>query len=261
MNRSRASSMALGVVVCALGLFVLVPVIVPDRPWPTAARDLLAARGFDNTGAGNLVSAIYLGYRAYDTLGETVVLLAALAGAIALTGAAAAKHEETNQTILILRSPADQDAGQQPRRPPHTEIINVVAGKLAPIVLVFGCYVMLYGHVSPGGGFQGGVVLASGIVFIAIGRRSGGIGRIDPSLSVFGSGSLSRMEGISFAAILLLSFPGLGEAVDAALSFASSGTLVMPRVAYIIALNMAIGLKVGSGVALMCVLMLGRKGE
>ena len=192
MNRRRASSIALGAVVCALGLFVLVPVIVPDRPWPTAARDLLAARGFDDTGAGNLVSAIYLGYRAYDTLGETVVLLAALAGAVALTGAAAAKHEETDPTISMTRTPADQDMGRQPRRPPRTEIIDVVAGKLAPIVLVFGCYVMLYGHVSPGGGFQGGVVLASGIVFIAIGKRSGGIGRIDRA---FRSSARDRCPG------------------------------------------------------------------
>jgi len=204
--------------------------------------------GFDDTGAENLVSAIYLGYRAYDTLGETIVLLAALAGAVSL---------------IAVERPGTASTGRQAtaRRPVRTEILNVIAGKLAPIVLLFGAYVMLYGHVSPGGGFQGGVVLASGIMFIALGRRSGGIGRIDPSLAAFGHASLARMEAWAFAAILLLSFPGTGRAIDGIRGFAGSYGLEIPAVSYIIALNVIIGLKVGSGVALMCILMLGGETE
>ena len=44
-------------------------------------------RAVEDTGATNLVSAIYLGYRAYDTLGETVVLLLAVSGIVYLVGA------------------------------------------------------------------------------------------------------------------------------------------------------------------------------
>jgi multicomponent Na+:H+ antiporter subunit B len=43
-------------------------------------------RGVSETGAPNLVSAIYLGWRAYDTLGETIVLLLAVTGALYLLG-------------------------------------------------------------------------------------------------------------------------------------------------------------------------------
>ncbi|MBN2873613.1 MAG: hypothetical protein JXM71_00835 [Spirochaetales bacterium] len=195
-----------------------------------AARDLLAADGLRETGASNLVSAIYLAYRAYDTVGETVVLLAALAGAVAITSA-------------VGGGIAEHSAGNS--RPARTEILDVVAGKLAPVVLLFGTYVMLYGHESPGGGFQGGVVVASGIVFIAMGRRSGGRGRMEPSLRFFGTNALARVEALAFSSILLLSFPGI------------SGALALPPVWSIVALNMAIGLKVGAGVALMSVMMLG----
>jgi multicomponent Na+:H+ antiporter subunit B len=47
-------------------------------------RDYFVERGREETGALNLVTAIYLGYRAYDTLGETIVLLLAVSGVMVL---------------------------------------------------------------------------------------------------------------------------------------------------------------------------------
>lgn len=49
-------------------------------------REYFTARGVQETGSINLVSAIYLGYRAFDTLGETVILFLAVAGVSALRG-------------------------------------------------------------------------------------------------------------------------------------------------------------------------------
>lgn len=46
----------------------------------------------------------------------------------------------------------------------HSEIISRMTGLLYPFILLFGFYIILNGHASPGGGFQGGAVLAS--VFI-----------------------------------------------------------------------------------------------
>ena len=248
MTIRRATGILTGIAVAILAIATLAPIMLSSHPWPVVSRDLLTERGFADTGAENLVSAIYLGYRAYDTLGETIVLLAALAGAVSL--------------IASVRSGDTEEARPAAgRRHTRTEILNVIAGKLAPIVLLFGAYVMLYGHASPGGGFQGGVVLASGIMFIALGRRSGGVGRIDPSLSAFGHASLARMEAWAFAAILILSFPGNGRAMEAIRDFAGSLGLAIPAVSYIIALNVIIGLKVGSGVALMCILMMGGEAE
>ena len=49
-------------------------------------RERFFLRAVEETGAINLVSAIYLGYRAFDTLGETIVLVLSVAGVILLTG-------------------------------------------------------------------------------------------------------------------------------------------------------------------------------
>ncbi len=256
-SRRRAELALVALALAAAGA-VLWPLVVPDRPWPARARDLLAARGQEETGATNLVSAIYLGYRAFDTLGETVVLLAALAGSIALIGAHGASgepgrgHEEPDGGEA-LGSTAGGGPGRLRHR--HTEIMDVIAGKLGPVVLLFGAYVMAFGHSSPGGGFQGGVVLASGVAFIALGRRAGGIGRLEPGLGILTQGSLARIEAAAFAAMVALSFPGTIAALEAVRT--AGGGEAFPAVSSIIAFNVVIGLKVGAGVALMCVMMLG----
>ncbi|TFG79696.1 MAG: hypothetical protein E4H20_11745, partial [Spirochaetales bacterium] len=67
---------------------VLGPLALLDDPWPVTLRDYLESEGTGQTGARNLVSAIYLGFRAYDTLGETIVLLVAVSGAISMVAGA-----------------------------------------------------------------------------------------------------------------------------------------------------------------------------
>ncbi len=69
--------------VLVLGAAILVPLACMPEP-PSALRDFCVERAIEETGAPNLVSAIYLGWRAYDTLGETIVLLLAVTGAVFL---------------------------------------------------------------------------------------------------------------------------------------------------------------------------------
>lgn len=256
-NRStgtrRRAELALVVLGLAAAGAVLWPLVIHERPWPPQARDLLVAQGRAETGAANLVSAIYLGYRAFDTLGETVVLLAALAGSVALVGITTSGGGVVAENGGRAEDGPGAKGGR--RRRQHTEIMDVIAGKLGPIVLLFGAYVMAFGHSSPGGGFQGGVVLASGIAFIALGRRAGGIGRLEPGLGVLTHDSLARIEAAAFTAMVALSFPGTIAAIETART--AGGGEAFPTVASIIAFNVIIGLKVGSGVALMCVMMLG----
>lgn len=69
----------------AISAAIFLPLV--DMPQhPAAIRDYCVERGIPETGAPNLVSAIYLGWRAYDTLGETIVLLLAVTGALFLLG-------------------------------------------------------------------------------------------------------------------------------------------------------------------------------
>ncbi|MDR0623075.1 MAG: hypothetical protein LBG10_01430 [Treponema sp.] len=243
-----------GVCAVLLAAAVLIPLLLPELPWPSRSRDLLVRQGYEDTGASNLVAAVYLGYRAYDTLGELVVLMAALSAAIALiTGAGGEKSAET----AAARPGEGVYAGMGKRRMLHTDIIDVTAGKLSPIALLFGWYLMVYGNRSPGGGFQGGVVLASGVVFIALGRREGGVGRIASHHGALGVFTLGWVETVAFFFIMVLCFSGPLAGVRF-LEDPLSAVSFVPLGAYIIAFNIAIGLKVGSGIALVCLLMMGR---
>lgn len=218
---------------------VLLPVFLNDSEWPVLARDYLETRGVEETGAVNIVSSIYLGYRAYDTLGETIVLLVAVSGTIGIIA-----FKGKNSTPEIENENKKFNFQKQ-----RTVLMEVVTGKLGPVVLVFGLYVMLFGHMSPGGGFQGGVVIASGIIFISLGTR----GTENNKLSQ--ADFLSKIEAFSFLLLILTSGIGLITGIG---FFANPFKVnLIPSVGYIILLNALIGLKVGSGIAYMSVAMLG----
>lgn len=245
MSARAPSAQVLTAALCiAAASFALWPLANFDGPWPEGIRDYLEARGQDESGARNLVSAIYLGYRGYDTLGETIVLLVAVSGAIGMIGAAGSKLTPGYADAAQGQSPVAGTARRAHRR---TELIDVVTGKLGPVVLVFGLYVMLFGHVSPGGGFQGGVVVASGIVFLGMGSKGAGLSPL------VGAVTLARIEAAGFLALLLAA--GLGI-VSGAGFFAPPLRGASP-VGYIVALNAVIGLKVGAGIGFLCIAMLG----
>ena len=110
-------------------------------------------QGTEETGAVNTVAGMILDYRAFDTLGESFVLFTAVCAV----------------TILMNLSP-------KKRRPLPKEVVNyaadpIVAGVcrgLIPVILLFGVYILLNGHLSPGGGFSGGAVLAAALMIYAL---------------------------------------------------------------------------------------------
>jgi multisubunit Na+/H+ antiporter MnhB subunit len=61
--------------------------VVPGPGLSERTKDHLLFRAVVESGAINLVSAIYLGYRAFDTLGETIVLVLSVAGVLLVSGA------------------------------------------------------------------------------------------------------------------------------------------------------------------------------
>ena len=58
-----------------------------------------------------------------------------------------------------------------------TQVLDLACRMLAPFFLLFGVYVIAHGHYSPGGGFQGGAILASAFIlmFLVRGRRIWGL--------------------------------------------------------------------------------------
>lgn len=254
-SRSKLQSFA------ALGAVtvVLLPIILSSASWPTVARDYLAQNGVSDSGAPNLVSAIYLGYRAFDTLGETIVLMVAVIGTMRVLNRAedifaeeygasdTGNRQELLPKPLTFTLPGEKRESHALR----THLLEVVTGKLGPVVLLFGFYVMMYGHLSPGGGFQGGAIIASGIIFLALGNQK------DSPTRLSGTKALSRMEAIAFFLLILASMSGIplgkgffGNPLEDVTSFPAG---------FIILLNAIIGVKVGAGIGLMCIAMMGKK--
>jgi multicomponent Na+:H+ antiporter subunit B len=135
-----------------------------------------------------------------------------------------------------------------------TDILDVASRKLAPYMFLFGFYLVTYGDVSPGGGFQGGVVIASGIILIAMAKGA------NAAEGYFPTGHLALVEALTFALILAA---GLGGVVFAggflADFFVESGRPVLVRSPFVFLLNVLIGIKVAAGVSLIC-LHLFREG-
>jgi len=258
---------------CVAVTVVLLPLFLMDNDWPVAGRDYLEARGREDTGAINLVSAIYLGYRAFDTLGETIVLLVAVSGTIGIAaraggaglamGYGASDNSARRSGAGAVR---DQKMGDgeifalpDEKRKTHalrTHLLEVVTGKLGPVVLVFGLYVMLYGHLSPGGGFQGGVVIASGIVFLALGSRA------DSRTGLNKASTLACIEAAAFLLLILVPLSGMffvGPNGTRGFFANPIAELDVLPAGFIILLNAVIGLKVGAGIGFMCVAMLGKE--
>jgi multicomponent Na+:H+ antiporter subunit B len=231
-------------------LILLIPVFLSNSPWPVIARDYLESNGIRDSGAINLVSSIYLGYRAFDTLGETIVLLVAILGTLGLMTqieAILAKEHIAPTRPKAFNLSNDKRSTHTLR----THLLEVVTGKLGPIVLLFGFYVMLYGHLSPGGGFQGGVIVASGIIFLALGSG------LDSSAKLSGYKALRKIEAAAFLLLIIVSMSGI---------FIGEGFFGDPfenmtqlPAGFIILLNAIIGLKVGTSIGLMCIAMMGRK--
>ncbi len=111
-------------------------------------------------GAPNLVTAVVVTYRGLDTLGEVTVLFISAAGVGLLLRRSRRRQEDEHnkdesQETLIKHKAA-------------SEIVETATELLLPMIILFGIYVFMNGHLSPGGGFQGGAIIASGTMFLLL---------------------------------------------------------------------------------------------
>lgn len=109
-------------------------------------------------GLPNMVTSVLASYRGYDTLGETVVVFAAMIGVMSLLGMTRTrKARNANQ-------PAQQDEAGLAE---HI-VLRVIAKLLIPLILLFALYVQFHGDFGPGGGFQAGVIAAAAFILYAM---------------------------------------------------------------------------------------------
>lgn len=144
-----------------------------------------------------------------------------------------------------------------------TVVVRTIARLLFPIGLAYGAYVIMHGHLTPGGGFQGGAVGASVLAMVLV---VFGAERLAPK-----KGVLSALESLGGVAFVALGFLGLGVTFFANVLAGSGGVFGNP-VTYgpnpgdlntagtLPLMNWAVGLKVlaGLGAAVLLFALFGR---
>ncbi len=166
------------------------------------------------SGSANLVTSIVVNYRGFDTLGEVTVLF------VSITGVG-----------IILYGMKEVNCGKP------SLIVRTGSKILFPIIVLFGAYIFVHGHLTPGGGFPGGAVIASGFLLLMVGT-------VGYKLKEKTAKLLEAIAGSTFVIIGLI---GLTKSGSFLTNFLPTGTLGTLFSAGTIALvYIAIGIKVGS---------------
>jgi multicomponent Na+:H+ antiporter subunit B len=109
-------------------------------------------------GAPNIITGILLSYRGFDTLGEVAVLFMVAAG-----------------VGLVLGERGPRRVAEPKARTASTEIVQTGTAILLPLISIFAAYIIMNGHLSAGGGFQGGAIIASGVMLLLLARPDIGL--------------------------------------------------------------------------------------
>lgn len=143
------------VLILSLGVINLPPIGNADNPTNNEVSEKYIEDGLQDTGAVNIVTGMILDYRAFDTFGESNVLFIATCTVLILlrndkkSGKGSAAEEELHDSFY---------------EPKNDAILQGITKILVPIIMIFGIYIILNGHLSPGGGFSGGAVIGAGLI-------------------------------------------------------------------------------------------------
>jgi multicomponent Na+:H+ antiporter subunit B len=177
----------------------------------------------------NIVSSVNFDQRALDTLGEETILLGSVTGVMAL-----------------LRPATEEREYNASGRRTALDATRVVGYLMLPVTIALGIDLVVHGHLTPGGGFQGGVVLAAGLHLLYITGSFRALDRLRP-VNVFDIG-----EALGAAAFAVIGLAGMvvGGAFLANLlptgtlgNLFSSGSVVL--------LNIAVGVEVACGMTVL----------
>lgn len=153
------------VVLCCMAVFFMQTVIElprlgdPSNLTNNEVAQRYIEQGIPETGAVNFVAGMILDYRAFDTFGESTVLFVAACSVLILLKLGEHKKNEP-PTAAMLEAEYD-DRHFEPK---NDEVLQFAAKILVPIILMLGIYVVLNGHLSPGGGFSGGAVMGAALI-------------------------------------------------------------------------------------------------
>jgi multicomponent Na+:H+ antiporter subunit B len=153
----------------------------PDSPASRHVSPYYIEKTMRDTSVPNIVTAVLADYRSYDTMFEAIVIFTAGIACIFLlrtrrrseSETKLYRHIPTGITIRIEKGGKfPQDSKDFVRIDsewvPYDLIIKTTCRLVVPFIQLFALYVIAHGHYSPGGGFQGGVILGAAVLLLAV---------------------------------------------------------------------------------------------
>lgn len=224
MNKHKITSLIL---VSALGIVIMTTFYyINNIEIESLLADYYVESGVEETGAINLVTAVLFDYRAFDTLGEATVIFTA-ASAVAML--IPKKH-----TAML--------------RTEFTAIVHRTIALVLPFFFLISLHLIFNGHLSPGGGFTGGVVISAAVICIIF---TYGFLYMKRRITIEG---LSLVEDLGALTLLLLGISGIAmsshffSSAQAGFYLGTPGELLSAGIMPLA--NLAVGAKVGAGLSI-----------
>jgi multicomponent Na+:H+ antiporter subunit B len=173
----------------------------------------------------NVVASVNFDQRGFDTLGEETILLASVMG-----------------VVILLRPAEDETETQQLSTGRPLDSTRLGGYVFLPITLLIGFDLISQGHLTPGGGFQGGVVLGTGMHLLYVAGRYSTLEQVRP-VDLFDLGE--AVGAGAFACLGIVAVVVSGAFLANFLPHGTIGHLLSAGTVPV--LNGAVGIEVASG--------------
>ena len=165
--------------IVSLMTILLLSIILDFNPATSTLGSQILSINEGSTHSANAVTSVVTYFRGFDTLGEVTILFLSIFGiGIGLDG------YKDKLNIFAYEN----------------KLLKIAANVLFPLIILFGIYIIVYGHLSPGGGFQGGVIIASAFLLMFLAQNDDM--KINHKI-------ISLAEGLSGAGLILLGILGV----------------------------------------------------
>jgi multicomponent Na+:H+ antiporter subunit B len=198
--------------------------------YPGPYGHIINALAVPQTHATGVVSAVNFSYRGFDTVGEEFILFVAVLG--------------VSTVLRHLRGERERSALDEARDravPPTSDAVRMVALIFTGPVVVMGWFLASHAQTSPSGGFQGGVVLATGFILIYLSGRYLAFRRVSPldvtdAVEAVGAGAFAciGVTAVGLSLPYLYNYLPLGRTPGA---IDSAGTI--PLISFFVGLEVA----------------------
>ena len=247
-------------------MFDLPGLFSPDHPGENVVAERYIESGIEETGAVNFVAGMILDYRAFDTFGESNVLFAATICVMVLLlvqdqnkSRARRKRFKKNGTVNSDQTTVSESQTQseqlpeskayyedlrdereiEPRLIKNDVILKTIAKFAVPFILMFGVYVILNGHLSPGGGFSGGAIVGSGFILASV---AFGFDRMERFLNKKSAGIITFVSLLVYCLAKSYSFFTGANHLESGIPLGTPGAILSSGL--ILILNICVGLVV-----------------